>query len=118
MNFWGVAGVCEILRILAIVIHTFFFWLAFFSIDFVIHKLSNCEAHHGEVDGNLVQLSIVTSITNTPMHHVVAIEGEMRAKGLKLKKNVCCLLSCKRINNYDTPVIEFLLFGFFLCLMI
>jgi hypothetical protein len=85
--------------------------------DFVAHKLSNCEAQHGEADGNLVQLGIVTNITNTPMHHVVAVEGEMRAEELKLNKNVCYLLNCKRTNNYDTPVIEFILFGCFLCLM-
>jgi hypothetical protein len=39
-------------------------------------------------DGNLVQFNVVTNITNTPMHHVVVVEGEMRAKRLKLKKNV------------------------------
>ncbi len=50
------------------------------------------------------------------MHHVVAIEGEMRAKGLKLKKSVCCLLSCKRTNSYDTPAVEFILFGCFFVL--
>jgi hypothetical protein len=61
--------------------------------DFVIHKNCNCDAHHGEADGNLMQFNIVTNITNTPMHHVVAVEGEMRVKGLKLKRNVCCLLS-------------------------
>jgi hypothetical protein len=61
--------------------------------DFIIHKISNCEAHHGEVDGNLVQFNIVTNITHTLMHHVVVVEGEMRVKGLKLRRNVCCLLS-------------------------
>jgi hypothetical protein len=43
--------------------------------DFVIHNLSNCEAHHGEVNGDSVQFINVTNITNTPVHHVVAIEG-------------------------------------------
>ncbi len=56
--------------------------------DFVTHKLFNCVAHHGVADGNLVQFNVVTNITNTPMHHVVVVEGEMRAKRLKLKKNV------------------------------
>jgi hypothetical protein len=61
--------------------------------DFVTHKKFNCEAHHGEADGNLVQFNIVT---NTPMHHVVAVEGEMRAKGLKLKNNVFCFVELQK----------------------
>jgi hypothetical protein len=68
MSFWGTKGVCEALYVLALVIQTFFFWLVFFSMDFAIHNLSNCEAHHGKANGDSRQL---TNVTNTPMHHVV-----------------------------------------------
>jgi hypothetical protein len=42
--------------------------------DFAIHNLLNCEAHHGEVNGDSMQLINVTNITNALVHHV-AIEG-------------------------------------------
>jgi hypothetical protein len=52
MSFWDARGACEILHILAIVIHTFvFFGWVFFSMDFVTHKLSDSKAHHGEANG-------------------------------------------------------------------
>jgi hypothetical protein len=54
VSFKGAKRVCEALHVLAVVIQTFFSWLVFFSMDFAIHNLSNCEAHHGEADGNLV----------------------------------------------------------------
>jgi len=62
-----------------------------------------------------VQFNIVI---NTRMHHIVVVDREMRVEGFKLKKNVCCLLSCKKTSNYDTPIIEFIIFRCFLCLMI
>jgi hypothetical protein len=43
--------------------------------DFVIHNFCNCEAHNGEAYEDSVQLINVTNITNTLVHHVVAIEG-------------------------------------------
>jgi hypothetical protein len=52
MSFWDTKGVCEALYVLALVIQTFFFWLVFFSMDFAIHNLSNCEAYHGKADGD------------------------------------------------------------------
>jgi hypothetical protein len=36
-------------------------------------------------------------------------------RGLKLKKNIRYLLSCKRTNNCGTTIIKFLLYGHFLC---
>jgi hypothetical protein len=64
MNFWGAKGVCEALHVLAVVIQTFLFGLVFFSMDFVIHNLSDCEAYHGEANGDSMHL---TNVTNTPV---------------------------------------------------
>jgi hypothetical protein len=35
-----------------------------------------------------------------------------------LKRNECCLLSCKRTNNCGIAIINFFLYGHFLCSMI
>jgi hypothetical protein len=39
--------------------------------EFAIHNLFNYKAHHGEANGDSMQL---INVTNTPMHHVVVIE--------------------------------------------
>jgi len=43
--------------------------------DFDIHNFFNCEAHNGKAYRDSMQLINVTNVTNTLVHHVVAIEG-------------------------------------------
>lgn len=92
-SFWGARGCLWSFAYLTycdLDICFFFGW--FFFMDFVIHNLSDCKAHYGKADGDLVQfISSSTSLAHQCIM-LLQLKGKWELKGLKLKRNMCYLL--------------------------